>query len=192
MSNSKIERVLDKYFEFIEEIGGGSFPLENIPDSMLNADKLCEFEGCAYWNAIPSTITDAEVQEMESYLRHKLPKTYIHFLKYRHFIELQLGRYSILFFESLPQRFLSDLKNKIDTYYWNLIERNYLPFADFSDFGVLCFDANARAIDNDYPVVLFNHEDGYSESERYAPNFEAMFEEFNQHLDEWIANRRKK
>jgi hypothetical protein len=45
--------------------------------------------------------------------------------------------------------------------------------------------------DNNYPIVLFSHEDGYDASEFYASDFLEMFKEFESNLDEWIKNNRE-
>jgi hypothetical protein len=40
-------------------------------------------------------------------------------------------------------------------YYPDLPARHFLPFANYRDWGVLCFDANEPAPAYEYPVVLF-------------------------------------
>ncbi len=176
----------------MDEIGGNSFIDELIPDSMINKEKETRFEGTLFWTAIDSTVERSDIQELESYYKHKLPASYISFLQHRHFIELQLGGYSIGFFENLPGSLVQDIKQEIESYYENLIERNFLPFAALSDHGVLCFDANQNDNNTDYPVVSFDHEDGYEDHELYSENFISMFKEFEENLDYWIKNKREK
>ncbi|MFK8104001.1 MAG: SMI1/KNR4 family protein [Saprospiraceae bacterium] len=186
----RIKRVLDKYFHFMDEIGGNSFIEELIPAQLINKEKEPKFEGTLFWKAINSTIKENEISELEEYYRHKFPLSYKLFLQHRHFIDLQLGEYSIGFFKNLPNTIVNDTKEEIENCYWNLVERNYLPFASLSDYGVLCFDANHS--NPDYPIVSFDHEDEYDKPEIYASNFEAMFEEFETHLDDWIKSKREK
>lgn len=187
----KINKVIDKYFDFMDEIGGVTFIDSMIPNCMIDYTKKSEFEGKLYWKAINSLVSESEIQELEGYYNHKLPKSYKEFLQHRHFIELELGGYCIRFFKNLPNTFVEDTKIEIENYYWNLIERNYLPFAALSDYGVLCFDANVSKPDNEYPILSFDHEDEFGESESYSPDFESMFQEFEENLDEWISNKRK-
>lgn len=174
----------------MDEIGGNSFIEELIPAPLINKDKAPKFEGTLFWKAINSTTKEDEINKLEDYYGHKLPTSYKFFLQYRHFISLQLGEHSIGFFKNLPNTIVSDTKEEIGNYYWNLVERNYLPFANLSDYGVLCFDANNPS--QDYKVVSFDHEDGYDEPENYASNFEAMFDEFETYLDDWIRSNKEK
>lgn len=184
-----IKLVIDKYFNFLEERGGNTFPEQFIPELMLNNEKTCKYEGIRHWNPIESTIQDKEIQALENYYGHPFPESYKAFLKHRHFIELQLGTRSINFFKHLPKTLLQDTKQLIDQYFKKLLDANYLPFAHRSDYGVVCFDANESI--KDYNVVWFDHEDDYSNPQPCALNFESMFIEFNEHLDEWIVNKRK-
>lgn len=39
-----------------------------------------------------------------------------------------------------------------------MIDKGYIPFADWSDWGCLCFDTNNASPDNNYEVVLWDHE----------------------------------
>tara|TARA_R110002096_G_C14385150_1_gene706088 strand:- start:41 stop:625 length:585 start_codon:yes stop_codon:yes gene_type:complete len=188
----RIKRVIDKYFDFMDKIGGNSFIDELIPESMINKAKEPRFEGTFFWRAIESTVENRDIQKLENYYGHKLPDSYRSFLQHRHFIELQLGGYSIGFFKNVPSRLVQDTKQEIENYYENLIERNYLPFATLSDYGVLCFDANRVDNNQDYPVVSFDHEDGYEAPEHYSENFNSMFQEFEANLDNWIKNKREK
>ena len=185
----RIKRVVDKYFNFITEIGGNSFIAELIPSPLINKEKEPKFEGTLFWKAINSTVSKAEISQLEDYYGHQLPIAYKFFLQHRHFIELQLGGDSIGFFKNLPGTIVNDTKEEIENYYWNLIERNYLPFARLSDYGILCFNANHS--NQDYPIVSFDHEDEYDKPQNYAPNFETIFEEFETHLADWIKVKRE-
>lgn len=188
---SIIKTVVDKYFDFMEELGGNAHLTSVIPISMIDSNRPPDNDW-SYWNALPSAVTEKEIKELESYFKHKLPESYKFFLRQRHFIELHLGAYQVNFFANLPQELLPKTKETIKDLYWNLPKRDYVPFAHLSDFGVLCFDANKNVADNDYPIVEFNHEDGYHQPELYSKNFLEMFPEFNSHLDDWIKNNREK
>jgi hypothetical protein len=184
-----IKNVVDKYFDFMDEIGSGSYISEAIPYAMLDTSRRGDEH--SYWKPIMSTVTTADLNQLELYFGQPLPESFKYFLKQRHFIELSLGGYGIGFFSNLLGELMTGFKKTIEGRYWNLPERNYLPFAHFMDFGVLCFDSNHKLIDSNYPVMMFTHEDGYDEKEFYANSFEEMFIEFNSHLDDWIKNYRQ-
>ncbi|MFC6999511.1 SMI1/KNR4 family protein [Rufibacter roseus] len=189
---NKIKEVVDKYFAFMQEIGGLFAPEEQVPPGMLDLDRKGDLEYSVFWKPINSTVTDVEIKKLENYFGHELPTAYKNFLKHRHFLELQLGEYGVSFFKSIPEKLVSDTKEEIEEYYWNLIERNYLPFAQLSDYGVVAFNANKESTENDYPIVTLTHEDEYEETEEYAANFEGMFKEFDSHLEDWIQTRKSK
>jgi hypothetical protein len=192
MSVVKIKAVIDKYFDFMEETGGLFYMADKAPEEMLNGNIPFGDNDMVTWSAINSTVSAQEIEALESFYGHSLPTDYVAFLKHRHFMHLQMGGYQIAFFKNLPGRIVDDTKEEIEEYYWNLIERNYLPFAAMSDYGVLCFDANKAVPNNDYPVVEFSHEDEYEEVEPHVSSFAELFIEFESHLDDWITTYRRK
>ena len=185
-----IEKVVNTYFNFMDEIGGNSYINELIPEIMLDRNKT-SVKGLSYWLPISSTVSEQELIELEMTLRHKLPESFRFFLCQRHFVELWLGQYQINFFSNLPQALVSKFKNIIEEQFPGLQERGYIPFANFGDYGVLCFDTNSTNSSNDYPIVLLGHEDEYDVPDEYASNFLEMFYEFETHLDQWIKNNRE-
>lgn len=188
---SLIKLVVDKYFDFLEKRDGNHYMSEFIPEAMLDRSKEYD-EEYAYWIPVKSTVSEKDVIDLEEVLGHPLPESFIFFLQQRHFIELQLGNHAINFFSILPGEVSSKFKEIIEMLYCNLLERNYLPFAHVSDWGVLCFDANVKSATNDYPVIMLDHEDGYDEYQSYSKNFLEMFNEFNSSLDDWIRIDREK
>ncbi|MEL6636980.1 MAG: SMI1/KNR4 family protein [Bacteroidota bacterium] len=192
MSEETIRRVLDKYFGFMDEIGGNSFIEELIPEELIDVEKEPPYAGIRFWRAIKSTVTKVEIRALEDYYGHRLPQSYHYFLRCRHFIALELGQQSIAFFKNLPRTLIEDTEEEIEEFYEGLIERNYLPFARISDVGVLCFDANTGGANQAYEIVGFDQEDGFARPAFCAKNFATMFVAFEAHLDDWISNRRAK
>jgi hypothetical protein len=187
-----IKEVLDKYFSFMEEQGEYAYAAttEEIPKSMLDQTKEADGEGYSFWLPISSTFTDNEIIELENLYKHRLPESFKFFLKQRHFIELHLGQ-NADFFSLFPGRLKATYKEIIDRYYWTLIKRNYLPFANFGDWGVLCFNANIASSTCDYEIVILDHDDNYQKQELYSNNFLSMFELFDKELDETIMQVRE-
>jgi hypothetical protein len=54
-----------------------------------------------------------------------------------------------------------------------LIDQGYIPFADWSDWGMLCFDTNRRDTNYEYPIVLWDHE-RWDEYEPFSDNFSEL------------------
>lgn len=183
---SLITKVLDKYFDFTKELGDYGFAgmTEYIPQEMLDTSKAADDEGYSFWLPIQSNISDDEISALEFLLGHALPASFKFFLKQRYFMELHLAKnVDVDFFSNKPGLLVKEFKEKIDKFYETLPPRNYLPFANYGDWGVLCFDANVKKPDNDYEIVVLDHDDGYQEKEPYAKSFIAMFELFNVELD---------
>ncbi|WP_291725865.1 SMI1/KNR4 family protein [Bernardetia sp.] len=122
------------------------------------------------WKPTPSTITDEELDELESKISKKLPKSYREFLKYKFFNEFMLEDYSIVFPSNLPNKAIPKLFEKTELFDGDLDSRGYIYFADFNDGGFLCFDTNQEREDNEYPVVMIDHEDTET-PHLYAENF---------------------
>ena len=59
-----------------------------------------------------------------------------------------------------------------------LLDKGKIPFANWSDWGLLCFDTNNKHTNNEYPIVLWDHE-MFDEFEPKYINFEAMINELN-------------
>lgn len=183
-----ISRVVDKYFDFMIEKGANYSYADFVPESMLVGAR--GDEEWAFWTPLKSTVDEKQIAELERVVNKQLPESYKFFLRQKHFVELMLGGYQVQFFSNLPGLLAATFDNKIQDNYPELIERNYLPFADLSDHGVVCFDANGSFEENEYPVVSFDHEDGFTEPSWYEQNFERMFVEFETHLDSWINDYR--
>ena len=122
----KIKCVIDRYFDFMEEIGSNSFIEELIPEELINSEKEPKYERTKFWKPIISTITNNDIEGLEEYYGCKLPNSYKFFLRYRHFLELNLGQYSISFFKSLPKSFVQNTIEEIEDNYENLIKRNFI------------------------------------------------------------------
>jgi len=54
-----------------------------------------------------------------------------------------------------------------------IIEQGLIPFADWSDWGLLCFDTNRNSENTDYPVILWDH-DAPVEMQDIADNYAAL------------------
>ena len=185
---SIITKVLDRYFDFCTE-PGEEYSLadmtEFIPEMLLDRSKPEDENGYSFWLPVKSEVTESHLSEFEMLLKHPLPGSYKYFLQQRYFLQLFLDA-DIDFFSNLPELLAKEFKEKIEVYYPELPARNYLPFASYRDYGVLAFDANKNALDNEYEIVMLDHEDGYKSTVFYAGNFISVFQQIDKKLDEKI------
>ncbi len=68
-----------------------------------------------------------------------------------------------------------------------LIDKGYVPFANWSDWGLLCFDVDTLCDDNNYPIVLWDH-DRADEVEFKYSNFENMLIELDKSNELCLIN----
>ncbi|MDO7888220.1 SMI1/KNR4 family protein [Hymenobacter cheonanensis] len=131
------------------------------------------------WKPIPSTVTERDIQELEDSIGLRYPDLYKEFLRYKHFYEFW-SEQEINFFRHGIYEWKDTL---LKAYFasWDptkLIEKGYIYLADYSDWGIICFDTNnQRPEDNDCPVIMIDHDLLYDEPlplTTLYPSFEAM------------------
>ncbi|SDY29339.1 SMI1/KNR4 family protein [Hymenobacter psychrophilus] len=110
------------------------------------------------WIPIPTQIKEQEIDEVEEVLKHALPESYRFFLQYKFFFDLYIDQLNVR--NHTPSRWKKELVDRVLDGYPEefLIDKGYLAFADYSDWGHLCFDTNRSKPGNEYPVVLWDHD----------------------------------
>ena len=114
---------------------------------------------------LKSYVTDSEIEALEIKLGATLPSSFKALLKHKHYIELHFGDISLI--SHVPQNWNRAILQAVFDG-WpkeHLIEKGYLPFAEYSDWGLLCFDLNKEEGNGEYPVILWDHET----TEKYKP-----------------------
>ena len=172
MTNHSITTIIDKHLNKWIEKGVNILPGKIEPE-MANPNDPMNDEGWQKWYPIDSTVTDAEIEELETQLKFRLPSDYKIFLKHKYFYELYI--YEARFSGHIIRRWKHQLIDKAFDGYPRefLIDKGYIPFADWNDWGQLCFDTNNQKTANEYPVVLWDHE-RWDEFEPYSDNFESL------------------
>ena len=131
------------------------------------------------WKPIVSTVSTDDIQDLEQKINLRYPKLYVEFLKYKYFCELWPVA-EITFFRHR----IDNWKEKLLNYYqksWlpeKLIGQGYIYFADYSDWGIVCFDTTQQnSSDFDCPVIMIDHEllfDNPVPKELLYPSFAEM------------------
>jgi hypothetical protein len=126
------------------------------------------------WLAIPSKVTDEEIANLETKLSNPLPGDYKTFLKYKHFYELYI--FEAQFCKHPIHTWWEELEDMVFDGYprEDLYDKGYIPFATWSDWGMLCFDVNRNDGSNNYPIVLWDHEEPDEVSDRYDNFYDMM------------------
>jgi len=146
-----MEKIIDKYLDELISIELNKLPGQIVSEmSDPNQDKNEEWR---IWNPIQSTVTDEEIKEFESRLGHNLPESYT-----------KRASLSEMIFDGYPREYL--------------IDTGRIPFANWSDWGLLCFDTTVENQNSDYPIVLWDHE-VFDEFESKYSNFDNMIIELD-------------
>jgi hypothetical protein len=174
MKEQKIKEIIDSYLSSLVKVEANRLPGQ-IEVEMSDTDQDPD-EEWRIWYPINSKVTNSELEDFENKIGYKLPDDYKIFLKHKHFYELYMSE--MLFCKHPVNTWQTEqIKNIFDTYAPEyLIAKGYLPFADWSDWGVLCFDTNRNKEDCNYPIVLWDHE-VFDEVEDHATNFFDMITE---------------
>lgn len=143
-----------------------------VPEAMRTGEVQDDWK---YWRAINSTVTDQDIEEMERLLGVRICKQYQELLRHKHFIELQIGEVSI--FSHPVGTWKASITKAVFRGYPKelLIGKGYLPFADYSDWGLLCFRVTERNADAEYPVYRWDHERP-EKFEFFAPDLRSALE----------------
>jgi hypothetical protein len=174
-------------------------PDPNMPNEMF--DPSIEIvEDWKGWKPIPSVLDDADLNKLEQIIGTELPHSYRHFLKYKHFYELEIPDFTVCFPAHLPNKNLSGFKEWFFEFHEPelLIEKGLIHFADFEDYGLLCFDSNIKSENNEYPVVFIDHED-LTTKHHYSNDFKELMtadhergNRFIMELNEYYSERLQK
>jgi hypothetical protein len=136
-----------------------------------NQDKDKEWR---VWFPIESKVTDSEIEEIEHRIGHSFPEDYKIYLKHKHFYELQIS--DAAFCEHPVNTWRASLSEMIFNGYPRefLIDKGYIPFIHWSDWGLLCFDTNRNRVDKDYPIVLWDHENAAEFQDQYKSFYDLI------------------
>jgi hypothetical protein len=181
MKEQIIKNIIDTYLKKWVDQELNTLPTDVEPEMAdPNQDKNATQH---IWFPIDSTVTDAEMEEIEDRIGHTFPNDYKTFLKHRHFYELQISEVSFCahpvntWGESLTEMIFDGYPTEF------LIEKGYIPFANWSDWGLLCFDTNRNKDDKNYPIVLWDHE--------IAEEFQDQYTDFYDLITKLDAEERK-
>jgi hypothetical protein len=166
MGQETIKEIVDRHLKKWADLQLNRLPI-HIETEMADPNQEPS-EEWRTWIPIKSKVTDEEIKDFEEHIGHGIPASYKTFLKHKHFYELQLSEVSFcshpvniwrrkqadMIFDGYPTEFL--------------IDKGYVPFADWSDWGLLCFDTNRHNGDFNYPIVLWDHEIATEVTDQYA------------------------
>ena len=133
-------------------------PSVNVPKEMRD-DSITPQDDWVGWKAMPSTVTERDLDSIEQEINLRFPPAYRIFLRYKHFCELGGP---IRFF---PHPIHTWKKILFDNYRvsWEperIIGVGLIPFAEetLMDAGPVCFDTRYRLPNGDCPIIFWDSE----------------------------------
>ena len=177
MNEERMYQIIDKHIRWLT----GDRP------AYLFEEIMSELDGAGYdpeehewltWLPSKSTVSDEQLKVLERKLGYALPDSYKVFLKYKHFYELYIsyarfcGHSERDWQDSLPRLAFDGYPREL------LIDKGFIPFADWHDWGLLCFDTNHASPGNEYPIVMWDHE-RWDEFEPFSNSFVALLEKLD-------------
>lgn len=129
-----------------------------LPDSMRD-DSISPSDDWFGWKAIPSTVTELDLNALERETGLPFPPLYREFLRYRHFVDLT--NCGVRFERHFPGSWANALR-QLYFQSWRrerIVDVGLLPFGSESlmDSGPVCFDIKRRDASGDCPVVFWDH-----------------------------------
>jgi len=174
--HSIIAGFVDNGVEWLDEKGILTRPDPRMPQEMIDETKGKK-EDWTHWRAIKSTVTENDLLSLENEVGLRLPLSYKEFLKYKHFYSV----HSINGFEPF-EHIIYHWKETLQKKWFHpelkeyLLDQGFIWFGNHEDWGFLCFDANKSALENEYPIILIDHETIEAHQPRYK-NFLGCLEE---------------
>src|SRR5439155_13281080 len=118
--------------------------------------------GWVEWRVLPSTLTEAEVTELENKFGINLPPLFRAYLlaRFHLFDQVTSHRYDqLILMTGTPAGKPLALLLHLVSAWGSLIDAGFIPFAEWGDgWGPMCFDTGRRAPDGDCPLVRMDHE----------------------------------
>jgi hypothetical protein len=174
MNEHVIRSIVDKYLKIWMDLGLNS-TLKDVPKEMRSFEQG-DSEEYTSWTPIESRATNEEIIEVEKKIGYPLPESFKIFIKHKHFFELYIDEASFddYAIHSWQKGVLNPIFNGDPREF--LIDKGYIPFARYSDWGMLCFNTHYLAENKEYPVVLWDHEVWDEFQPLYANFTEALIE----------------
>lgn len=155
--------IIDRALNWLVRHNLNNWPTPVHPLMATRQPSVYADEGYEDWLPIASTVTDKQLTGLELAIGYQLPPAYRAFLQHKHFYELLLGQAD---FFPHPVKEWSEILRKEMLLNWSpdAQQAGLIPFASWGGAGdVLCFTASGQQAKADYPVLLWNHEDGNTE-----------------------------
>jgi hypothetical protein len=162
----QIGQLIDEYYARVDAIDrcgvASTKPSDHgVPREMWAGP--VDADGWVDWKLLPSTLTAADVTNLEEEFQVLFPPSFKAYLqaRFHRFTQVHSARHDEqILFPSLPAREpLRRLRDQLKA--WRVLTRaDLIPFAQWGDgWGPMCFDTRRRHQDGDCPILWLDHEE---------------------------------
>jgi hypothetical protein len=154
--------ILDSYGTTVDKVGvAAEDPADDGIPMTMQAGEVDD-EGWVRWILLPSTLTGADVAELEREYGIQFPTLFRGYLLARfHFFEqVKSKRHDQqILIPPMPAYGTLDALRSVLTAWRPMIDAGFIPFAEWGDgWGPICFDSSSGAADGESPVVWFDQD----------------------------------
>lgn len=165
---------------FIDEVVlPNAGPLPVVPPE-LRGDPFLD-DGWFLWIAVPSLVTEEDLDNLERQFRVRLPPLFREYFLYKQILDGDFGIVRVP--DMTPPDPLANLRSQMSEFLNCEVLQNHalLPFAqDGNDGGPICFKIDEPTSNDDYPIYFTDHEllrrPGYSGEKRWD-SFEHLLDD---------------
>lgn len=154
-----IPEIIDAYLIEMSKHSYLMCKVGKVIDEMEDHSRILESNWKA-WKPIKSKITNYDIEAFEALIKFRLPVDYCSFLKHKCFYNLRINDHQVTLHGNLPDPELKDWVNSLEQYELSreVLKLGYLYIADFSDYGMLCFNLNQKESIGETSIYYFDHE----------------------------------
>ncbi|MBC9911576.1 SMI1/KNR4 family protein [Chitinophaga varians] len=186
-----MKMISEQFFSAYEK----AFSFTTVYRSTLPAEMLTfppDKDGVIRWKTIPGTLKRSQYNQLEHQFNVRFPESFITWHQAYFFLDGDCAIVRLPY--SNPQEPLGEIKNQLD---WSLaqalISQQLYPFAeDGNDTGPWVFDGRTSALQNEFPVRVYDHDFGGDEaglSEVIFSSFPKMMECLTHYMQELTVRK---
>ena len=188
-------KVIEEFVDFsIQDLVNPDFDFfyidkSEITDSRFIDESKPPLDNTVAWKAVSSLINETEILDLEAELKFSLPPSFKHYLKYKNFYALGVISHVWMFAPLIPEIWKQKIVEDVFEGYPRefLFDKGLIPFADYSDWGKVCFNINKVDNDGEFEIIRWDHDDPEN-PEFLASNFVTLLESIVDNYKEGIAS----
>ncbi len=130
--------LIDKYYKYLKDNNLNKVVIS--PKSMI-IENTEDTEGWMKWKTVKSNINDRDIKKLETKFNFLLPEEYLNFIKYKQFMDIQIGKYRIFGVNEF-----NTLEKIISMFPNNVIALGFIPIGSMNDTDFLALNVKSGEV----------------------------------------------